>query len=920
MTSESLVIDGEGLQGMPVSRIGAKAANLCRLVRAGVEVPDFFVLATEAFDRHVEPMAAEIDRALEGLDKDDFAAIERAGREIRERIESRKLDDALKAAVLKTFDKIFFTMPDQTFVSVRSSAQDEDSPEFSFAGQYDSYLFVKGDNGLFDAIRKVFASAYTARSISYRLQRDRGLKGGGVAVIVQKMIFGEVSGVLFTANVLRRDPEQTLITAAYGIGEGVVSGAVDTDLWTLDVGGRVSESTIARKGFQIAWDEEKGTGTRQVPVEPEMQEKPCLDKAMIGRLFRTGRKIEEARDHVPQDIEWTAKGETLYILQTRPITTLGHVRKGGKKTIWDNSNIVESFSGVTSPLTFSVASRAYDTVYRQVLGVLGVPARRLESMAYTFRNLLGFIRGRIYYNLNSWHDCLQTLPGYDFNREFMDQMMGVKEKADVEEDVPEIGPFRRYFVELPPMVWALVNIIAKYFMLPKLAKDFQADFDRNYERFEVMDMDAKTPSHLLADYEDLLDNVLTRWKAPIINDFFTMIFYGVLKKLIQSWGLDENASLQNDLLCGQGRMASTEPTRRIMEIANKVQDDAALKEYLLEHGEERIMTEVFGGEVPDLLAPFRKDLDAYLKAYGFRCMNELKLEEKSLRDDPRFLVSIVRNYIRAEKIDLDAMEGREKRVRIEAERAVAERLAGRRAFGPITRAGLFRWVAEKTRWHVKLREELRFDRTKIFGTVRRIFNAMGGIFARRGILDEAADIYMLTVDEVFGFVEGRATTIDLKSLTELRRREIEAFRAEEDPPERVITYGEACDGDFFPAYTEEAVVPEDAEPGTFYGTPCSPGEIEGEVRVILHPSEGLSLDGQILVAKSTDPGWVPIFPSISGLIIERGSVLSHSAVVAREMSIPTVVGVRGIASELKSGQRVALDGSKGTIRMIEELG
>lgn len=917
MTSESLVIHGEELQGMPVSRIGAKAANLCRLLSAGIEVPGFFVLATEAFGRHIEPMAADIDRILVGLYKDDPAAIEKAGREIREMIEGRELDDALKSTVLETFGKVFSAQPAGLFVSVRSSAQDEDSPEFSFAGQYESYLFVKGEDGLFDAVRKVFASAYTARSISYRLQRGRGLKGGRVAVVVQEMIFGEVSGVLFTANVLNRDPEQTLITAAYGIGEGVVSGAIDTDLWTLDAGGSVSESTIGRKSSQIAWDEEGGTGTRQVPVEPEMQEKACLDHAMIARLFRIGRRIEELMDHVPQDIEWTIRGEALAILQTRPITTLGRVRKGGKKTTWDNSNIVESFSGVTSPLTFSVASRAYDTVYRQVLGVLGVPARRLVPMAYTFRNLLGFLRGRIYYNLNSWHDCLQTLPGYDFNREFMDQMMGVKEKADVAEDVQEIGPFRRYFIELPPMVWALVTIIAKYFMLPKLARDFQADFDRNYERFEAMEMDTKTPSRLLSDYEDLLDNVLTRWKAPIINDFFTMIFYGVLKKLIQSWGLDEDASLQNDLLCGQGRMASTEPTRKIMEIANKVQDDAELKAYLLEHDDERMTTQLFAREVPDLLIPLRRELDVYLKAYGFRCMNELKLEEKSLRDDPRFLVSMVRNYIRADRIDLDAMEARERQVRIEAERTVTERLAGQRAFGPITRASLFRWVAEKTRWHVKLREELRFDRTKIFGTVRRIFNAMGGIFARRGILDEPGDIYMLTVDEVFGFVEGRAPTIDLKSLTRLRRREIEAFRAEEDPPERVITYGEACDGDFFPAYSEEAVVPEDAEPGVFYGTPCSPGAIEGEVRVILHPSEGLSLDGQILVAKSTDPGWVPIFPSISGLIIERGSVLSHSAVVAREMSIPTVVGVRGIASKLESGQRVALNGSKGTIRLLD---
>jgi pyruvate,water dikinase len=307
---------------------------------------------------------------------------------------------------------------------------------------------------------------------------------------------------------------------------------------------------------------------------------------------------------------------------------------------------------------------------------------------------------------------------------------------------------------------------------------------------------------------------------------------------------------------------------------------------------------------------FAAEIARYLDLYGFRCVNELKLEEPSLRDRPAFLYQILRNYLAADPASLDvaAMEEREKRIRREAEE---------RAFASIRsgwRRAVFRRVLGNARLGVKNRENLRFARTRIYGLLRELLRAVGEDFTTQGLLDAQDDIFYLTLDEVWDYVRGRAVTTDLRALAALRRKEFDTYRQETAPPaDRFETFGLPYSRNRLRGRPRAAVVEAD---GVLRGTGCCPGIVTGPVKVLRTPNEDAKLDGEILVAERTDPGWVPLYPAVSGLLIERGSILSHSAIVAREMGIPTIVGIAGLVETLKTGQVVTMDGAAGTVRPV----
>ena len=411
--------------------------------------------------------------------------------------------------------------------------------------------------------------------------------------------------------------------------------------------------------------------------------------------------------------------------------------------------------------------------------------------------------------------------------------------------------------------------------------------------------------------------LLWNWRAPIVNDFYVMIFYGTLKKLRARWCGDAKGSLQNDLICGEGGIESTEPTRWLLRLAHRAQRDPELHRLLREETGERAHETVLRD--PRFEA-FAREVQGYLARYGFRCMNELKLEEHSLQERPAFLYTVLRNYLvldRPEALDTEAIERRERQIRREAE-ARAFAAARRGLLGPL-RLLAFRRVLRNARLGVKNRENMRFARTRIYGLLRRLLRALGRRLAAEGLLPEADAVFYLTLDECWDFIKGTAVTTDLAALASLRRAEFERYRTETDlqPDDRFETYGMACHRNRFRQRGGPA--PADAD-GLLRGIGCCPGEVEQTVKVLRTPRDDLRLAGEILVAERTDPGWVPLYPSVSGVLIERGSILSHSAIVAREMGIPTIVGIPGLTNRLRTGQRVRMDGAAGTVEILSTTG
>ncbi len=318
------------------------------------------------------------------------------------------------------------------------------------------------------------------------------------------------------------------------------------------------------------------------------------------------------------------------------------------------------------------------------------------------------------------------------------------------------------------------------------------------------------------------------------------------------------------------------------------------------------------GRWPELKAR----IDDYLDQFGFRCVNELKLEEKDLHEDPSFIINAIASYVRSRTYDIGALEERERTIRADAEAKVDERLRGLKRVA-------FNWILRHARAAVMRRENLRFARTKMFGIARHLFRAMGRQLTRLGVIDEERDIFYLTVEEIIGFIEGRPTTVKLGGLIALRKREFAEYRQSAPPPDRFLTYGAAGASIALPQVLMDADLlrsegMETEEPDVFYGTPCCPGVVEGTVRVAESSADAEGIDQEILVTARTDPGWVPLYPSCSALLIERGSLLSHSAVVARELGLPTIVGIPGgLMKRLSTGQRVRIDAGRGEVRILE---
>lgn len=886
--------------------VGGKAMNLARLRAIIDSIPSWYVITTHAFRAFLQEcnLAERINQRLADLREDDVAA---AGREIRGWLTEPDLPERLRLAILELHGELLHA---NAWVAVRSSAVGEDAVDRSFAGLHDSFLFIRRPTELLDHVQKVWASAFNERALSYRLKHDLPLHDIAVAVVVQQMVEPSVSGVMFTADPVAHQPYRIVINSVFGAGEGLVSAGFEADAYRVDKRHMEIESELALKTRQLMLND-TGSGLQEEDVPRASQTDSSLKVDQVTKLARLGVLIEN-HFRRPQDIEFVIDWDDhIYILQSRPITGLPEYGPAaGNRQVWDNSNIIESYSGVTTPMTFSFIRRAYTIVYHCFAEVMGIPDQVVRDNQPVFENMLGLIRGQVYYNLPNWYRLVRLFPGYHYNKSFMESMMGVSEPLDLEEDNELHPSFRRkWLVELPNLLALVVRVGGHFRRIDRLVGDFQTYFDHHYDRWARRSFHRQPLHELMQIYRQMEDTLLWHWKPPIINDFYVMVYYGVLKQLCQRWCGDQTGSLQNGLLCGEGGIVSTEPTRQLIALANQAREQPDLVDWLRQTPPDEAMERL---RREPRFSSFREQLETYLATYGSRCINELKLEEPTLKEEPAFVFQMLGNYLQMDDpaaLDLDAMATRERQTRRDAEDQAMQAIGGLLGW---PRRRLFRFVLKRARRGVRNRENMRFLRTRIYGLLRELLVAAGEELHHEGLIDSGDDVFYLTIDELWDFVKGTAVTTNLRALVALRQEEFAAYREhpENDPADRFETFGMVCHRNRYQPPPEPDAEPRD---GDLKGTPCCPGTVSGPVKVVRAPTDNLQLNGEILVAGRTDPGWVPLYPSISGLLIERGSILSHSAIVAREMGIPTIVGIPGLLDQLASGDKVSMDAAAGTV-------
>lgn len=854
--------------------IGGKAKNLLRLNQLGLHVPRWAVIPAD--------FLAEVFKDVSSIEnsKDVLRAIDRY---------------VFPAVIQTELDSLF---ADTLYVAVRSSALDEDGRQHSFAGQFESYLYVRRED-ILERIKDVWRSVFSERVLSYR-QANRLGPSLGIGVIVQEMVDADAAGVAFGMNPVSGNRKEKLISGVFGVGEGLVSGELDADNYIIS-NGKIDRQTVRKKQKMVLHPDGR-SGTILVDIPRINQNDQAIPDGNLWQLDELLDKLRKGFGQF-QDVEFAVKDDELYILQARPVTGLSKLPDPTSEYIvWDNSNIVESYPGVTTPLTFSFISQSYETAYKLFVSILGVDEQTIHRHQGVFANMLGFINGRVYYNLRSWYHLLAMLPGYSLNARFMEDMMGVKETFDVPESyrLPR-GKARMRILKM------LVRMYGHFRTLSKQRIAFKKLLDRTIDKYKKIDFQSKDANALMHLYLHFERTLLNEWKAPLLNDFFAMIWFGLLKKRCEEYTKGAYPNIHNDLLCGSADIISTQPIHRSVEIATYISDTPYLKQVFLSESAADIWQFLQDDQLPES-EKAKLMIQAYITDFGERCVGELKLETISYTQDPTKFVHVLKSYVESGITTAKTSNQVEEQLRTEAE-AVMKKALRRKPL----KKWLFKKTLNRTRDLVSARENLRYERTRGFGIVREIFTYIGKRFYEEDILEFDRDIFFLTKAEIFAYIEGRSVTTDLKSLVAVRKEEHERFQQMPMPSERIGTYGVVYQSnDFYSKSKLETIE------GDLKGIGCCPGQVKAKARVVQHPGEVDSLNGDILVTTSTDPGWVTLFPSAGAIIVERGSLLSHSAIVSREMGIPCIVGVTGLLARVKTGDWLEMDGSTGEIKLLDD--
>ncbi len=795
--------------------VGGKAQSLAALKAAGFNAPEFIVILPSAFEHGVpsNEFQEQLPRALNQLGEGPYA--------------------------------------------VRSSGRAEDGAEHSHAGQFDTFLDVV-ENDVANKALAVWKSGFSNQVSQYTKLKTGAAKLEAPAIIVQRLIKAQVSGVVFSADPVTGLRNRVVVSAIEGFGESLVSGEEDGQTWIVEKG-KITQSP---------------------------NEQSILTDTQILKVAECAKKAE-AEFKYPQDVEWAIDANGLHILQSRAITTPLKELPIFDNTlnIFDNSNIVESYPGMVSPLTYSFAIYVYARVYRAFVELLGVRRGIIAKNGAVFDNMLSRRNGRVYYNLVNWYRALALLPGFSLNKSYMETMMGVSEPMP-DEVVDGIGPpdakglakVREYL----RLTRAGTGLVLAAIKLPMTKARFYKRLNRSLR--STLDLESANATMLVVEYRRLESELLDQWDAPLINDFLCMIAFGSSRNLMQKWLGPDGLTLHNDVMIGQGDIISAEPAQRILHMGTIAR-------------EARLDLSVDGLSKIQQHESLRHEFDQYLEKFSDRCTEELKLESITLDQNPGPLISAIassahRNHRHSAppEADYDGLFGN---------KPIRKRIA--------------RAVVAWTKARVRDRENLRFERTRVFGQARRIFLNLGRELASLGAIDTARDVFYLTKDEVLGAVEGFALTPNLRSLIALRKAEDEAWASQADLDERIEVRGPASIAD------GEKGALSAIDMGLMHsGTGCSAGVVKAKARVIKDPSNEYLEPGDILVARHTDPGWIAVFSNASAIVVERGSLLSHSAIVARELGIPCVVGLKNATRWIQNGELVQVDGGSGQVRKLNE--
>jgi phosphohistidine swiveling domain-containing protein len=865
-----------------LEQVGGKGASLARMAAAGLPVPPGFHVTTAAYRRFVveNGLQEQILAAVATVTADQSAKIEEASGQIDRLFAQSAMPDEIAEAIRQAY-KEFPTMNRGTTgedlpVAVRSSATAEDLPELSFAGQQETYLNMQGEAMVLDAVKRCWASLWTARAIDYRARHGIAQEEVSLAVVVQELVPAEAAGILFTANPLTGARDQVIINAAWGLGEAIVGGLVTPDSFVVGkASGKIIEQQISEKDVMTVRILE---GTHEEPVPTDRRTRPVLSPAQAAELARIGVQIEELYGQ-PMDIEWAMKDGRISVLQARPITALPEPAAAPQ---------------VTQAVEWKLPNPKGHYMRASVLELLPDPLSPLFAT-------LG---------LPTWGRALETLLGsIGLAGMFPDELFII------------INGYGYFNMSLTPaqtakMALAMPRILA---LLPPLLRTSQSRWQEERSRYAELVNRWQTTDLASASAGDLLNGV--RDITAEAAQYYLSVQSGILPAAYMSEGLF--TLVYNKLLKGRDApsaltfvlgfdSAPIQAEKSLYDLAQWVRGQPELaaalahmssEQFITSYREQATQAAAADGAWPE----FWRRLADHLARFG-HAIYDLDFAKALLADDPLPILETLKFFLSGQ-----APDPYERQAKAEAAREQATQTALRQRRG--LRLRIFRNLVQRAQRYAPLREDAIADAGLGWPVLRRMLHEIGQRLVKRLVIDTQDDVFWLTVDElqeVATALDAGQQLADYHAVVAERRATWESERALTPPVALPLKGGARFLGidwsSVMPAHTEQP------EGGVIKGIAASPGRVVGPARVISGPDEFDQMrQGDILVARITTPAWTPLFALAAGVVTDVGGPLSHSSIVAREYHIPAVLGTGVATGRLSSGQRITVDGDVGTV-------
>ncbi|MGX5558529.1 phosphoenolpyruvate synthase [Bacillus cereus] len=866
----SFVLDFQEIEKTQLFLVGGKGLNLGELSNIqGIQVPEGFCVTTVGYEQAIGKNGA-FQTLLNQLTMLKIEERDRIG-EISKQIREVIMAVEIPVDVVESVAHYLSHFGDKHAYAVRSSATAEDLPYASFAGQQDTYLNIIGKENILQHIKKCWASLYTDRAVIYRMQNGFDHNQVSICVVVQKMVFPEASGILFTADPITSNRKVLSIDASFGLGEALVSGLVSADNYKVKED-EIVEKVIATKKLAIYGRKEGGTERKK--IAPNQQKIQTLTEQQILQLARIGRQIE-AYFGCPQDIEWCLVDDTIYIVQSRPITTLYPIPEvnDGKNHVYISVGHQQMMTDAMKPLGLSVFLLTTSAPMCKAGGRLFVDAtQRLASPASRdyLINTLGKSDPLI-------RDALTTVIE---RKNFIELLSDDEKEKDLSKKVPPASSQPQ--PENDPEI--VTNLI-------KNSESSIEELKRNMQTKSGVDV----LDFILEDIQQLKKVLFNSQSIAIIMAGMNASSW--INEKMEQWLGEKNAadvlsqSVQHNITSEMGLALLDvadviRPYPEVITYLQHVEDDSFLDELIQFKGGEKV----------------RDAIGAFLSKYGMRCSGEIDITKTRWSEQPATIIPMILNHIRdfeygASKRKFE--EGLQEALKKEEE--LLERLQhlpdGEQK------------VEETKRMICNLRNFIGYREYPKYGMIHRYFIYKQALLkeaeklVQNNVLDEIEDIYYLTFEELYEVV--RTNKLDYKII----HKQKNAYKLYEKlTPPRVIT----SDGEIITGKYKRENLPAEA----IVGLPVSSGVVEGRARVILNMEDANLEEGDILVTAFTDPGWTPLFVSIKGLVTEVGGLMTHGAVIAREYGLPAVVGVENATKLIKDGQRIRVHGTEGYIEVL----